>query len=162
MNYISETLSDQKMNIENSKNIKSSEPFIPFKQTLFKIPQNLPEGTSYSINIDNDNTKQSIGEKIDILNSTLNIRIETLSFLILRQLPELSKTIQEKINTIQILLNKKTEELETLEQSQINIVEQLSNIINTQEQDKDITITKIKETLLKKSTLKIVPPIRIT
>ena len=123
----------------------------------------MPEGTSYSINIvDTDDTKQSIGEKIDILNSTLNNIIETLSFLILRQLPELSKTMQEKIDTIQILLNKKTEEFETLEQSQINIVEQLSNIINTQEQEKDINITKIKETLLKKSTLKIIPPIRIT
>ena len=116
MNYIFETLSDQKINIENSKNIKSFEPFIPYKQTLFKIPQNLPEGTSYGINIvNNDDTKQSIGDKIDILNSTLNNIIETLSFLILRQLPELSKTMQEKINTIQILLNKKIEEFENLE-----------------------------------------------
>ena len=99
-----------------------------------------------------------------MLNSTLNNIIEILSFLVLRQVPELSKTTQENLNNILILLNKKVEEFENLEQQQIHIVERLSNIIDNQEtdQDKEVTITKIKETLLKKPTLKIIPPIRIT
>ena len=82
----------------------------------------------------------------------------------LRQLPELSKTTQENLNNILILLKKKIEEFENLGQNQIHIVEQLSSIIDTQEQnqDKDTTVTKIKETLFKKSTLKIIPPMRIT
>ena len=166
MENILETLSNQKTKIEDNKNITLHEPFIPYKQNLYKIPRNLPEGTTYGINIinNNDDTKQTIGDRIEMLNSTLNNIIEILSFLVLRQVPELSKTTQENLNNILILLNKKVEEFENLEQQQIHIVERLSNIIDNQEtdQDKEVTITKIKETLLKKPTLKIIPPIRIT
>ena len=151
MNLIVEKLKkvEEKIKINNDL----SKPFIPYNQEIFEIPQNLLEGTHYGINtIINDN--DTVGEKINKLQITLNNITEILSFLILRQLPEISEIMIK--NTERIHTQSSNSNLEVL-----SIIEQISKEIDAPTEEKDIIIHKVKEILLKQNILIIKPPFRI-
>ena len=155
MNFIIEKLKKEKAKIEINNDLTTPKPFIPYNQEIFEIPQNLSEGTYYGINtiINNNDT---VGEKINKLQITLNNITEILSFLILRQLPEISENIINYIEKIQIQKITQSSNLEVL-----SIVEQLSREIDAPIEEKDIIIHKVKEILLKQNILIIKPPFRI-
>ena len=149
MNLIVEKL--KKVEEKMSNNL--SKPFIPYNQEIFEIPQNLLEGTHYVIhNIIHDS--DPVGEKINKLQIALNNITEILSFLILRQLPEISEIMIK--NTERIHTQSSNSNLEVL-----SIIEQISKEIDAPTEEKDIIIHKVKEILLKQNILIIKPPFRI-